>query len=239
MKKIIAFILAVMFLFSFAIGEENQTETVLKMKHVVKTSNRVFSGEYTGETLNGLPHGYGVFNFFDTKKAYPAHYLGEWNNGEMCGQGGLYCDDGESQVGTFEHNSMVRGEIRSTHSEWRYIDYTPNEHGCYDIIDTLGNGKSFHGCMNPKTGLYHQGTLFTPSGNVEIDTDTGKLYPSAADSAEGAENATYVLNIKSNKFHIPSCDSLERTKEENKRNFHGEREELIAQKYEPCGSCNP
>lgn len=53
------------------------------------------------------------------------------------------------------------------------------------------------------------------------------------------EQPTYILNINSKKFHIPSCESVGRTKEENKREFFGTREELIELRYQPCGSCNP
>ncbi len=53
------------------------------------------------------------------------------------------------------------------------------------------------------------------------------------------ETVTYILNIKSHKFHTPSCDSVERMKESNKCDFYGDRDEAIAQGYEPCGVCNP
>lgn len=59
------------------------------------------------------------------------------------------------------------------------------------------------------------------------------------DYANAQNQPTYMLNIKSKKFHIPSCESVGRTKIENRREFFGERNELISTGYTPCGSCNP
>ena len=49
----------------------------------------------------------------------------------------------------------------------------------------------------------------------------------------------YVLNTNTMKFHYPSCSSAADIKAENKKTFHGAREELIAQGYDPCGRCHP
>ncbi len=56
-----------------------------------------------------------------------------------------------------------------------------------------------------------------------------------ADAAE----PTYILNISSEKFHVPTCESVSKTKEKNRREFFGTREEVLRQGYTPCGSCNP
>lgn len=50
---------------------------------------------------------------------------------------------------------------------------------------------------------------------------------------------TYILNTSTKKFHYPSCSSVDQMKESNKREFTGDREEVIARGYEPCGRCNP
>lgn len=56
--------------------------------------------------------------------------------------------------------------------------------------------------------------------------------------AKETESA-YTLNTNSKKFHIPSCDSAARTKEKNKKEYEGDREELIEMGYTPCGVCHP
>ena len=57
----------------------------------------------------------------------------------------------------------------------------------------------------------------------------------------GGENTdiTYVLNKKSLKFHIPTCEGAQSMSEKNKELFSGTREEAIAAGYAPCGTCKP
>ena len=54
-------------------------------------------------------------------------------------------------------------------------------------------------------------------------------------SAQGNE-ISYVLNTKSRKFHLPSCDSLPT---ENRQDVAITRDEVIEQGYTPCKRCNP
>ena len=54
-----------------------------------------------------------------------------------------------------------------------------------------------------------------------------------------AAEADYIVNVKSGKFHLPTCSGAKKMKEENKEYFVGTREELIARGLEPCGSCKP
>lgn len=49
----------------------------------------------------------------------------------------------------------------------------------------------------------------------------------------------YVLNTNSKKFHYPSCKSVKKMKDKNKREFTGTRDEVIDMGYDPCGNCNP
>lgn len=82
---------------------------------------------------------------------------------------------------------------------------------------------------------------------MEIDYATGESWesgqassaPEESQSSAAEEARDYVLNTSSHKFHLPSCSSVETMSEKNRENYHGTREELLAQGYEPCGSCNP
>lgn len=53
------------------------------------------------------------------------------------------------------------------------------------------------------------------------------------------EGRTYILNNNTMKFHDPCCSSCDKIKEENKGEYFGTRDELIAKHYEPCGICKP
>lgn len=50
---------------------------------------------------------------------------------------------------------------------------------------------------------------------------------------------TYILNINTKKFHIPSCSSVDSIKDKNKKVFTGDREDVVSQGYSPCKRCNP
>lgn len=49
----------------------------------------------------------------------------------------------------------------------------------------------------------------------------------------------YVINIASDKFHLPDCSGVKTMKETNREEFRGTRAELIQKGYSPCGSCKP
>ena len=75
---------------------------------------------------------------------------------------------------------------------------------------------------------------------VTIDYATGKSHLSS-ESGTGASGETlhYVLNMKSKKFHLPTCSGAASITEENRAERDATREELIAEGYEPCGTCKP
>lgn len=95
---------------------------------------------------------------------------------------------------------------------------------------------------------------------ITIDYATGDSWLSEANETEANENDTasvqteesvketatpvstgmdYILNTNTKKFHYPSCSSVKRMKEANKKEFTGSRDELIKQGYDPCKKCNP
>ncbi len=57
------------------------------------------------------------------------------------------------------------------------------------------------------------------------------------ESAPPATNGlTYVLNVKTKKFHRPTCNSLPTT---NRQDSSESRDSIISQGYAPCKKCNP
>lgn len=53
------------------------------------------------------------------------------------------------------------------------------------------------------------------------------------------QGTTYVLNTNTKKFHVPSCYTINQMKESNKQIYTGNRDDVIAQGYDPCKKCNP
>lgn len=102
-------------------------------------------------------------------------------------------------------------------------------------------------CMDYRSGgelagAEISGEVTTPetagAGTFGTDTDMGSAgvdMPADTDY----EQAEYVINRNTKKFHLPSCSSAGDISAENKAYFTGSREELIAAGYEPCKRCNP
>ncbi len=49
--------------------------------------------------------------------------------------------------------------------------------------------------------------------------------------------ATYILNTNTKKYHLPTCASVRDMTEKNKKEFFGSKEELEKDGYSPCGRC--
>lgn len=100
-------------------------------------------------------------------------------------------------------------------------------------VEDEGEGVCFH--------VY----VYNVQPGVEIDYATGESWEtgdsafSALESQAEEQETDYVLNTSSKKFHRPDCSSVDSMSGKNRQEYHGTREELIAQGYEPCGSCHP
>lgn len=78
-------------------------------------------------------------------------------------------------------------------------------------------------------------TTTAPAAVAETNQATAQQDASSPTSS----GSTFILNTNSKKFHTPSCSSIKRMKDSNKKEFSGSRDEVIAQGYEPCKKCNP
>ena len=87
-------------------------------------------------------------------------------------------------------------------------------------------------CQDWTPGKYEDQTRQMPVGD-----GSGESGDAAA--SDSAEEALYVCNTNTMKFHYPSCDSVKQMKESNRVNTNLSRDELIAQGYQPCGNCHP
>ena len=61
--------------------------------------------------------------------------------------------------------------------------------------------------------------------------------PTPTPTAEPA--ADYILNTNTEKFHLPTCSSVNQMNEENKWYFTGSREKILSMGYQPCKRCCP
>jgi len=91
-------------------------------------------------------------------------------------------------------------------------------------VEDNGEGICFHVfCYNVQPG-------------VVLDYATGENH--AADD-EPVTETVYILNLSSKKFHYADCGNALSISDQNRQEYMGNREDLIAQGYTPCGNCDP
>lgn len=89
-------------------------------------------------------------------------------------------------------------------------------------------------------GVSYNVYIFNAQPGIWIDYATGDSREIQPDDMVSKEDASdFVLNTNTKKFHLPSCGNAEKIQKENKENFTGDRQQLVKNGYEPCGSCNP
>lgn len=69
---------------------------------------------------------------------------------------------------------------------------------------------------------------------------TAAAVSSAAGTTATASTGSYILNTRSKVFHYPSCGSVKKMSEKNKKPVSDmTRDQIIAQGYKSCGNCHP
>lgn len=99
-------------------------------------------------------------------------------------------------------------------------------------VEDQGEGISFHVFV------------YNVQPGVEIDYRTGDSSLEETGDSKGEENKEkqtdiYIINKNTKKFHLPGCDSAEKTLPKNRKSYTGSREELLNRGYEPCNRCKP
>ncbi len=90
-------------------------------------------------------------------------------------------------------------------------------------------------CFNVQPGV----KIDYSNGYSDVAETSGTVAAPRVIEIEDDKEQTYILNIKSHKFHLPDCSGVATMKENNKLEFNGTREELIELGYKPCGTCKP
>lgn len=93
-------------------------------------------------------------------------------------------------------------------------------------VEDRGEGILFHVyCYNVQPG-------------ITIDYATGDSYLTSTKSEETGDS-TYILNENTMKFHNPDCLSVQKMNPNNRKEYTGNRQDLLDQGYEPCQQCHP
>lgn len=75
-------------------------------------------------------------------------------------------------------------------------------------------------------------------GSNSSEADRIVVYTEPATTTETV-GINYIVNRNTGKFHYPDCPSVNQMAEHNKKEYTGDRDDLILQGYEPCKRCDP
>ena len=109
------------------------------------------------------------------------------------------------------------------------IDYATGESWLTEEAETPQNTPEENSPV-PEESLVSGETPVLPEEDGEKTDETIQEAPAGE---------TYILNTRSMRFHLPSCSGAADIKESNRATYTGDREDLIAQGYVPCGQCRP
>ncbi|MBQ8589726.1 MAG: MBL fold metallo-hydrolase [Firmicutes bacterium] len=111
----------------------------------------------------------------------------------------------------------------NTLSRLRDADVTVYRTDLHGDIICVSDGESVTFTVEESSGREE----FEPVGNT------------GAGSGTNVSDIDYVLNTNTKKFHIPTCNSVDKMSEKNKAYYTGTRDEVISLGYSPCGNCRP
>lgn len=80
------------------------------------------------------------------------------------------------------------------------------------------------------------------NGNASSDIQnsaSNNMDYNALGTVASSEECKYILNTSSKKIHRPTCKDVKKIKAGNEKKTNEDYDSLIAQKYTPCGHCNP
>ncbi len=178
------------------------------------------------------------YDFIDGKNLYNRCHLIGWQlSGEDANRKNLITGTRYMNVeGMLPFENMVADYIKETGCHVLYR-VTPVFQGSNLVAD---------GVLMEAMSVEDQGNsisfcVFVPNvqPGVSIDYSDGSSRPADSQSSPENEEAVYIVNTNTRRFHLPSCSSVREMKESNRENFTGSREELIEEGYIPCGKCRP
>lgn len=110
-----------------------------------------------------------------------------------------------------------------------YIGIAVGTSGCNDGSSRDLNDSS--GTVAAAYELFRQETVNETSISTETAVTTAQ--------STAPQGETFILNTNTKKYHYPYCSSVELMNENNKKEFCGDRDDIISQGYSPCKRCNP
>ena len=143
-----------------------------------------------------------------------------------------------NQEGMLPFENMVADYVKET-----------NNHVLYRVTPVfVGNELVARGVLMEAWSVEDNGDgicfnvfVYNAEPGIEIHYTTGEshLEGQEPDDSTQSEAVTYIANTSSQKFHKPDCSSVKKMSDKNKLEITATREQMIADGYSPCGTCNP
>ena len=181
------------------------------------------------------------YDFVDGKSLYNrCHLIGFQLTGE---------NDNELNLITGTRYCNVEGMLPFENMSADYVKETRN-HVLYRVTPVYdGDNLVARGIHMEALSMEDQGEgicfnvyVYNVQPGVTIDYATGENWAEGSmqsTSSSASDEATYILNTNSMKFHAETCSQGQSIKNSNKETFTGDREELLRQGYASSGCCNP
>lgn len=198
--------------------------------------------EKRGEIGSVKPTGWHLakYDFIDGKYLYNrCHLIGYQLTGENANEKNLI-------TGTRYLN--IQGMLPFENEVAEYIKNT-NNHVMYRVTpifegnNLLADGVQMEGYSVEDKGKSISFNVFCynvqPGANIDYVTGDNSASGEYTTTTDEDITDTYIVNLNTKKFHKPSCSSISRMSEKNKKQYKGKRNSLINNGYEPCKNCNP
>lgn len=182
------------------------------------------------------------YDFVDGKSLYNrCHLIGFQLTGENANERNLITGTRYMNTkGMLPFENMVTDYIKETNNHVLYRVTPVFEDDNLVATDVLMEAYSVE---DSGEGIRFNVLVHNIEPGVIIDYKTGdsrlKNETESKNKSDSSQKNTYILNIKSRKFHLPTCKESGKIKEANKRTETVSRDELISRGYSPCGGCNP
>lgn len=135
--------------------------------------------------------------------------------GEEAGDGSRAAEEVTSEAET-PSNEAVDEYIDNYDKQAKYLEIIKKQAICFSVF------------------------VYNVQPGIVIDYATGDSHLEESDIISKVDpSCDYIINKKTMKFHLPSCDSVKDISDKNKWYFTGERQKLIDEGYTPCKNCNP
>ena len=195
-------------------------------------------GEKRGSISEVKPSGWvtSKYDFVDGKYLYNRCHLIGWQlTAENANRSNLITGTRYLNVdGMLPFENMVADYVKETGNHVMYR-VTP----IFDGDDLVAQGVQMeaYSVEDDGDGICFNVFCYNVQPGVEIDYATGENRladsSSAAQNSSSGEQAHYVLNTSSKKYHAPDCSAVEKMSDKNRKDFTGTRAELEAEAATP------